>query len=154
MIGWSDLESAAPAVMSAGHRLLKRNEVAFMATVSATGRPRVHPFVPRVVDGRLVAFISSASPKLRDLRDRRQVAIHALPGAEDEEFCLSGEAVELTSDPDLRARAVEAMGFATGVDSDHVLFEFVFDRALHTRWLDFGTPDHRPSRSVWRLDDA
>ena len=43
------------------------------------------------------------------------------------------------------------MGFATGVDAQHLLYEFGIDRALWTRWLDFGTPDHRPDRRIWRL---
>jgi hypothetical protein len=33
-----------------------------------------------------------------------------------------------------------------------VLFEFLIERALWTRWLDFGTPDHRPLRQRWLAD--
>lgn len=151
MIGWGELETTAPRMAAAARRLLEHDEVAFLATVSSTGRPRIHPFVPRVLDERLVAFISSSSPKIRDLRERRQFSIHTLPGDEDEEAYLSGEAVEVDSDLELRRHAMNAMGFATGVDQSHVLFEFLFDRALHTEWLDFGTPRHRPSRTTWRL---
>lgn len=122
-----------------------------LATVSASGRPRLHPFVPRVVEGRFAAFIIDSSPKLRDLRSRRQFAMHTLPGEQDEEFFLSGEAVELDPASDFRDRAADAMGFVTGVDAHHVLFEFRFDRALHTEWLDFGTPDHRPRYLRWVL---
>ena len=151
MIAWGELESTAPLIADAGRRLLRLNEVAFLATVSSTGRPRLHPFVPRVVDRRLIAFIMNDSPKIKDLRERHQFSIHTLPGAEDEEFYVSGYAIEIATDPDLRARAADAMGFATGVDSNHVLFEFLFDRALHTEWLDFGTASHRPSRNIWLL---
>ncbi len=151
MINWSQFEQEAPGIAEAGHRLLQLNEVAFLATVSAFGRPRIHPFVPRIIDGRLVAFIMDSSPKINDLRLRRQCSIHALPGREDEEFFISGEATECDSDSDFRDRAVRAMGFATGVDEHHILFEFRFDRALRTEWLDFGTPDHRPSYTRWRL---
>jgi hypothetical protein len=97
-----------------------------------------------------MAFIMRSSPKIHDLRERRQFIVHLLPGDEDEEVCLGGEAIEVDSEPDLRRRAAESMGFATGVDESHVLFELRLDHALHTRWLDFGTPDHRPSRTVWR----
>lgn len=152
MIEWSDLELTAPSIAEAGARLLGLNEVAFLATVSASGRPRIHPFVPRVVEGRLLAFIMSSSPKIHDLRERSVFSIHALPGAEDEEFYVSGKAVELATDHPLRPIAADAMGFATGVDSNHVLFQFLLDRALHTKWLDFGTAKHRPVHTVWRSD--
>ena len=151
LLGWDEFGHRAPKIADAGERLLERNEVAFLATVSAGGRPRIHPFVPRVVDGRLIAFIMASSPKIHDLVERGQCSIHALPGAEDEEFYVSGEAVFCDDDVELRALAAEAMGFATGVDEHHILFEFRFDRALWTRWLDFGTPQHRPEYLRWNL---
>ena len=107
-------------------------------------------FVPKIVAGRLVAFIVDSSPKFRDLVQRRQYAIHALPGAEDEEFLVSGEAIRCNDDAELRAEATVAMGLANGVSDHEILFEFAIDRALWTRWLDFGTPQHRPSREHWR----
>jgi hypothetical protein len=152
MNNWTTFAEAAPEIAQAGVRLLNLNEVAFLATVSASGRPRLHPFVPRIVDGALVAFVLDSSPKIVDLRVRRQYAIHLLPGDEDEEVFISGEAVERDHLDVFRERAADAMGFATGVDAHHILFEFLFDRALHTRWLDFGTKNHRPVRQVWRFD--
>jgi len=149
VIDWRELELAAPEIAGAGKRLLALNEVAFLATVSASGRPRIHPFVPRIVEQRLVAFIMDSSPKLTDLRDRKQCSIHTLPGPEDEEFFVSGEATYLNADAEFRAASADAMGFVTGVDEHHILFEFRFDRALWTRWLDFGTPDHRPNYTRW-----
>ncbi len=151
MLNWTAFERAAPQIAAAGIGLLRRSEVAFLATVSAAGRPRTHPFIPRVVEGRLVAFVMDSSPKIVDLKQRRQYSIHAQPGDEDEEFFVSGEALDVNANADLRAAATEAMGFATGVDEHHVLFEFSFDRALHTRWLDFGTASHRPEWHKWHL---
>lgn len=151
MLDWQSFEIAAPEIANAGARLMAFNEVAFLATVSSSGRPRIHPFVPRVVDGRLVAFIMDSSPKITDLRRRKQCSIHTLPGSEDEEFFVSGEAIECDHETQFRDTAADAMGFVTGVDEHHILFEFVFDRALHTQWLDFGTPDHRPLYNRWRL---
>ena len=149
MRGWTKFAEAAPEIAEAGVRLLEREEVAFLATVTASGRPRIHPFVPKIVDGRLVAFIMDSSPKILDLRRRQQYAIHTLPGEEDEEFFVSGGVFECDDEVDLRDRAAAAMGFATGVDEHHILFEFLIDRALGTRWLDFGTKDHRPSYTRW-----
>jgi len=92
MIGWKEFTHAAPQIADAGIRLWAHNEVAFIATVAASGRPRIHPFVPRIIEDRLVAFIMDSSPKIKDLENRRQYAIHTLPGKDDEEFFVSGEA--------------------------------------------------------------
>jgi len=149
VIGWKKFTLQAPDIAGAAARLLQLNEVAFLATVSASGRPRIHPFVPRVVQQRMVAFIMNSSPKLADLRVRRQYSLHTLPGPEDEEFFASGEALSCDTDIEFRHAAASAMGFASGVDEHHILFEFTFDRALWTQWLDFGTPEHRPKYVRW-----
>jgi hypothetical protein len=146
---WQKFSLSSPQIASTGIRLLKQNEVAFLATVSKTGRPRLHPFVPKIVDGKLLAFIMDSSPKLDDLKLQRQYSIHTLPGEEDEEFYISGEATLCDSNVELRQEAALAMGFATGVDEHHILFEFKIDRALWTKWLDFGKPKHRPEYSRW-----
>lgn len=145
--GWSEFRRSAADIAEAGTRLLAANEVAFLATVSSDGRPRLHPFVPRVVGDVLLAFIMRTSPKRRDLDTNGYYALHLMPGPEDEEVFFSGRAVR--ADSGLRDEASEAMGFATGVDDDHLLYELRIERALWTRWLDFGTPDHRPARVAW-----
>lgn len=151
MISWRKFEQESSEIANACTRLLIRSEVAFLATVSRTGRPRLHPFVPKVVDGRLVAFVMDSSPKIKDLQVRKQYSIHTLPGCEDEECFLSGEAKYVDEDVRFRSKAATAMGFATGVDEHHILYEFLLDRALWTRWIDFGTKDHRPNRVRWCL---
>ena len=128
-------------------RLLEANEVAFLGTVSQAGRPRVHPFVPKIVHGELVTFIMDDSPKFGDLKSNGFFALHLLPGPEDEEFYVSGTASQDVTVS--RETAASAMGFATGVDEHHVLFELRLDQVLWTRWLDFGTPAHRPQRLRW-----
>lgn len=152
MLGWERFARTAPEIANAGLRLLGNSELAFLATVSKSGRPRIHPFVPKVVRGRLVAFIIDSSPKIKDLQYRKQYSIHTLPGPEDEECFLSGEATECYSENEFRLEAATAMGFVTGVDEHHILYEFFLDRALWTRWLDFGTADHRAQHSRWALD--
>jgi|TARA_B100001964_G_scaffold244268_1_gene325047 hypothetical protein len=147
---WEDFARAAPEIATAGLRLLALNEVAFLATASGTGRPRLHPFVPRVLQQRLVAFIMDSSPKAKDLELRRQYAAHTLPGSEDEEFFVSGEAWTCNDETAFRSYVAKEMGFATGVDEHHILFEFAIDRALWTQWLDFGTAKHRPSYVRWK----
>ena len=149
MVSWQDFAAAVPDIAIAGTRLLQANEVAFIATVAASGRPRIHPFVPKIVEGRLVAFIMDSSPKIIDLRQRGDYALHMLPGEDDEEFFIGGSTLELAAEDGFRISAGTAMGFATGIDDHHVQFELLIDRALWTRWLDFGTADHRPCRSTW-----
>ena len=151
MLNWADFRKAAPEISEAGTRLLELNEVAFLATVSTTSRPRIHPFVPKIVSGKMLAFIMDSSPKMKDLANQKQYSIHTLPGAEDEEFFMSGSATSRDDELQLRELAADAMGFVTGVDEHHILFEFNLDRALWTRWLDFGKPDHRPNYTRWKI---
>lgn len=146
---WSDFNADAPELADAAQRLLTGHDVAFLATASGTGRPRLHPFVPRVVEGRMVAFIVNRSPKYQDLLKRRQYAIHLMPGEQDEQFFFSGEAEYCDNESAFRARAGKAMGFFTEIESGEKLFEFRLDRALWTTWLDFGTKDHRPEHRRW-----
>ena len=149
MLSWHEFARRSPELAAAGTRLLQHNEVAFLATVGRTGKPRLHPFVPKIVEGRLLAFIMDSSPKQRDLRERGHYAMHCLPGDEDEEFNLTGRATPRDENGPLRNAAAQAMGFATGVDEHHLLYELVIDHALWTTWLDFGTPEHRPSYKRW-----
>jgi hypothetical protein len=70
MVPWSQLVIAEPEIAAAGRRLLEDPAgiptVAFLAPVGADARPRIHPFIPAVVGGRLWAFVIR-SPKQRDL---------------------------------------------------------------------------------------
>ncbi|MBO6506833.1 MAG: pyridoxamine 5'-phosphate oxidase family protein [Kordiimonadaceae bacterium] len=149
MLTWLQFQDVEAEMSQAAVALLNQNEVAFLATVSKRGRPRIHPFVPKIVDGHLVAFIMDNSPKLGDLKVRKKYGIHTLPGKEDEQFYLSGEATNCDNNTQLREAAEIAMGFATGVDEHHILHEFRLERALWTTWLDFGTPDHRAFHKRW-----
>lgn len=149
MLRWSDFAKVAPEIAEAGLSLTTPNEVALLATVSSGGRPRLHPFVFKVVEGRAVAFILTSSPKKRDLDERKFYTIHAQPGPEDEEFMISGKARCIDDEKAYRPAALKAMGFVTDNDAHETLYEFLIDRALWTRWAGFGTPEHRPVRKVW-----
>jgi hypothetical protein len=143
---WADLDEEAPEIAEAGKRLLP--EVAFLATVSATGKPRVHPFCPAIAQRRLWAFVMVESPKRRDLDANGQFAIHALPGPEDEEFYIAGTATRV-GDPDSREAVLAAMPY-DDADERHLLYEFLPDRALWTTWEHFQKPGMRPIHRVWR----
>ena len=128
MATWSDLEAAAPEIAAAGTRLLERFEVAYLATVSKAGWPRVHPFCPALADGRLWAFIMEESPKRPDLDDNGRFAIHMMPGDEDEEFYIAGRASR-QGDAALRELALAAMPY-DDADDRHILYEFCPRHAL------------------------
>lgn len=145
---WQSYQGGATALAAAGQRLLTQPPagIALLATVSRAGVPRLHPFMPRVVEGALVAFIIGNSPKLRDLLEGRPCAIHSAPAVEDEEFWVRATAV--VAAPDRVAAAAAAMPWAQ--PEFELLVEFDLFEAGWTQWLDFGTPRHRPVHHRWR----
>ena len=64
---------------------------------------------------------------------------------------MSGSATWCDDELQIKKIAADAMGFVTGIDEHHILFEFCLDRALWTRWLDFGKPEHRPNYVRWKF---
>jgi hypothetical protein len=146
-VTWADLEKEAPEIAGAGARLLP--EVAFLATVSAEGKPRVHPFCPVIALGRLWAFVIAESPKRRDLDSNGNFAIHALPGPEDEEFYVAGRALRIR-DSGLRQIVLAAMPY-DDADERHLLYEFILESAMWTTWENFQQPGMRPIHKVWRV---
>jgi uncharacterized pyridoxamine 5'-phosphate oxidase family protein len=147
MATWAELEAAVPEIAAAGRRLLERFEVAYLATVSKAGWPRVHPFCPALARGRLWAFIMEESPKRRDLDDNGRFAIHMMPGDEDEEFYIAGSA-RRQPDTALRELALAAMPY-DDADERHILYEFFPRHALWTTWENFQKPGMRPVHRSW-----
>ncbi|MCC6237967.1 MAG: hypothetical protein IT299_10385 [Dehalococcoidia bacterium] len=145
---WVPFEGGSSALAAAGERLLTASPgIAYLGTVSAAGVPRVHPFMPRVVDGDLVAFVIAGSPKARDLLEGRPCVVYSALADEDEEFWVRGTAWAI----DDRARiegALQAMPWAK-LDTE-TLMAFEIRDVGWTRWVDFGTPDHRPLHHRWR----
>jgi hypothetical protein len=145
---WGMFESAEPETAAAGRRLLEDAPgvpgVAFLATVGADARPRMHPFIPAVVDGGLWAFVIR-SPKQRDLDRDGGYAIHSMLGPKDESFLVGGRAF-YTADGERRSTIGAHMPFSD-IDDNHLLYEFRIDRALWTSWTTPTAPVHRQ----WRL---
>ena len=150
-VTWSDFETAAPEIARAGRDLLEDAPgtpgVAFLGTVGAEGRPRLHPFIPAVVDGGLWAFVI-VSPKQRDLDRAGWYSIHSCLGPDDESFFVSGKALRVVS-TERRLRVGDRMPYGD-IDERHLLYEFLIDRALWTKWASPTTPTHRR----WRPGDA
>ena len=146
-VTWEVFDAAEPEIARAGRRLLEDAPgvpgVAFLATVGSDAHPRMHPFVPAVVDGRLWAFVIR-SPKQLDLDRDGRYAIHSMLGFDDESFFVGGRALRV-DDESRRRTVAERMPFSD-VDDNHLLYEFRIDRALWTVWTTPTTPVHRHFR--------
>ena len=172
MATWAQFEAEAPEIASLATKLwpgisaIRRGErvadgvpqfaIAYLATVRASGGPRLHPFCPILADGRLFAAIPRSSPKGWDLRRDPRCVIHALPGPEDDELCIRAAAVEV-SDDTTRA-AVRDVVVQTDVGgmietvSNDPLFEFDLEQVDVARWIDIGQPGTHATRGQWRAN--
>jgi hypothetical protein len=147
-VPWSEFERAARDLAQAARRLLQDDTgapgVAFLATVARDGHPRMHPFIPAIVDERLWAFVIE-SPKQRDLDRNGMYAVHSILGPDDESFFATGTAMRVDADQ-ARTAVGECMPYSD-IDARHVLYEFNLERALWTTWITPTQPDHRRWRS-------
>ena len=138
---WDDLERADPELAAAGARRL-HGRVAYLATVSPDGAPRVHPVTPIVGDGRLFVFMEPTSPKGADLRRGSRYGLHSAvgdPSGRDGEFLTRGYGV-FVGDPAVRAAAEHHASYPPAAHD--VLFELAVEAAMLTEYV-----DGRPVRS-------
>ena len=147
MATWSEFETAAPDLASAGRRLIYRGDTGevFLATVRGDDPPRIHPIWVAIVDGRLYAFVLR-SAKRTDLERDGRFALHAhqdpaAPG----EFSVRGRACPV---PPGDAYDAVARSWYFEVDETYALFEFSIESAvLGLR----DSPDDWPPRyTTWR----
>jgi len=134
MVTWKEFETRAPALASAGRKLLYQfgPGLAYLATVRKDGAPRLHPICPTIVDGALYAFILNKSPKRGDLARDGRYALHTFPVPDgDDEFLLMGRAVAVDDSglrtavrDDLRSRGIK------GGEAEEGLFGFRIERAM------------------------
>ena len=147
MATWAEFEAAMPEMAAEGRKLLYQFGLGlgFLATIRPDGGPRLHPMCPILAEGGLWAFIGD-SPKLRDLRRDGRYAMHAFPPEKvDDEFYVTGRAVETTA-PEVIA-AVRAAYNAPIQSDDEVLFELQLERAL---WARYGPrPSWPPVYTRW-----
>jgi hypothetical protein len=109
MTSWSEFEKASPELAAFGKERLN-GKVAYLGTVRANGRPRVHPVTPIISAERLFLFMEPTSPKGKDLQREGHFALHAT--VEDSnggngEFYIRGIAT-LVNDAALREEAAKA----------------------------------------------
>ncbi len=147
MATWDEFGQQAPGLAASGRALLYQHGVGlgFLATVRADGGPRLHPICPFVLDGLLLTFVVP-SPKLADLRRDGRFALHTF-GSEgsDDEFYVTGAAIEVG---DEATRSAAAAAYHIDVADDHVLFELNLHRALHAAYRERGA--WPPTYTRWR----
>ena len=148
---WQDLAPAQPGMAAAGERLLGPwgEGVAYLATVRKDGGPRVHPVMPVLAQGRLYVFVVRMSWKYRDLGRDGRYALHSAAALEGgEEFYVTGPAREV-DDAGTRSAVTAASSGRLGLHDFEALFELGIDRALYTKWENWGTADAWPAYTKW-----
>jgi hypothetical protein len=154
MAGWADLERARPEMAALGRALLKRHQVAYLATVRPDGGPRVHHVCPVIAGDALYVSIGAGSPKLRDLRNDGRYMLHFMCGEEDAEFNVRGTAHEVTDAAEQHAVRTAAGDEGLRFTDEEVLFLLGIDRADSARWENFGTAMIRAVRQRWLAKEA
>jgi hypothetical protein len=139
MASWRTFSLAAPELAAFGAALFNLRP-GYLATVDATGRPRVHPVTPIIGDDELYLFTEPTSPKGHDLVERGFYALHN--GVPDDsgsggEFRLRGTA-ERVDDADERARAVAAARYDPA--DRYVLFRLSVEEARAGSYGDVELP--------------
>jgi Pyridoxamine 5'-phosphate oxidase len=133
---WRDLERADPDLAAAGASRLQGRGVAYLATVSPEGAPRLHPVTPIVGEGHLFVFMEPTSPKGADLRRGSRFALHSavadMAGGGGE-FVVRGVG-RLIDDPVERAVAERLAPYDTA--DRYVLFELRVESAMRTDYVD------------------
>ena len=146
MPGWGEFARAAPDLASAGEKLFRRFEVAYLATVRRDGTPRMAPVCPIFAEGALYLSVARSSPKRLDLLRTGDYALHACLGENDEEFQVWGRGT-LIEDPAERSRVHKAIRFQ--FKREDPVFRLDVERCLWGYWENVGKPGTRPVRKRW-----
>jgi hypothetical protein len=156
MATWADFEAGAPSLADRARSLwpADRFEVAYLATIRRDGGPRLHPVCPVLAAGRLVLAIPPRSPKGHDLRRDPRCVLHAMPGPDDLELCVTARAREVDRATAVRAETlavVEAIGVGGMIATvrDHPLFELDIERVDVAWWELVGQEGTYAVRERW-----
>jgi hypothetical protein len=149
MADWATFAAEEPQLAKSGLALLyqRGDGEGFLATVAASGTPRIHPLNVGVVDGRLLVFVQAHSSKARDLAANPRYALHAHQDpATPDEFLVRGTARLITDDA---VRSAAAGQWFFTVSDDYPLYELGLDHVLlGERSADEWPPRYRSWRST------
>jgi Pyridoxamine 5'-phosphate oxidase len=149
MTTWGAFAAAEPELAAFVAERLLAAPPSYLATVRASGAPRVHPITPILTADGLYLFMEPTSPKAADLRERGSFALHN--GVADNagtggEASLSGTG-HLVDDAAVRALAAAAASYDPA--DRYVLFEL---RPTEVRCNGYGDVV-LPERRVWRAEN-
>lgn len=139
-MSWRTFQDEAPDLADFGAQRLTGSGVAYLATVTDGGAPRLHPVTPIVAPGHLLLFMEPTSPKGRDLESGSRYALHCAvedSGGGGGEFRVAGTGRRVT-DPELHELAVRHAPYEPA--DRYVLFELSVDDAFSTVYDDDGEP--------------
>jgi Pyridoxamine 5'-phosphate oxidase len=139
---WGEFAAAEPELAAFGAERLGVAP-AYLATVSESGMPQVHPVTPIFTIDGLFVFMEPTSPKGRDLRERGWFAMHnAVPDNQGSggEFWLSGRGVPV-EDAEVRADAAKAASYDPA--DRYILFELRLGQARCNGYGDVPLPARR-----------
>ncbi len=152
MRNWPEFSQEAPELCDNGKRLLYQGDpiaAAFLATVTKSSSPRLHPIFPVVTDDGLWFFIVEMSPKYRDLIDNGKFALHSMTtDVGGEEFYITGNAIELV-DEAIKSKVIAATEGRQGNMPFERLFECQLEHVLYTRWDNWNTESAWPNYEKW-----
>ena len=142
-VTWGELMAAEPELAAFAADRLLAAPVAYLATVRADGRPRVHPVTPVLTTVGLYVFMEPTSPKGRDLRERGWCALHNAVtdmSGSGGEVTVTGQGVAV-DDAEVRGAAVAAARFEAA--ERYVLFELLVTDVRANGYGDVVLPEHR-----------
>ena len=146
MTTWGAFAGAEPELAAfVAERL--RAAPAYLAAVSSSGAPRVHPVTPIFTADGLYLFMEPTSPKGADLRERASFALHN--GVPDNagtggEASVSGTG-HAVDDAVVRATVVASASYEPA--DRHVLFELRPTEVRCNGYGDVTLPEHRRWRA-------
>lgn len=152
MLGWAELERAAPEIAAHGRELIERFQFVLVGTLTKDGSPRITPVEAYIIDGHLLVNMIPGSLKARDLLRDPRVYVHAPVTAKEgsPEFKLAGRA-EVLEDQELRTKLDdlfwEMIRWRPAPDSHY--FELLAERAA---WVTYG--DSKQTSIRWREGEA
>jgi hypothetical protein len=139
VVPWRAFSEAVPELAAFGAARL-RDAPAYLATVRASGVPRVHPVTPIVSETSLYLFMEPTSPKGRDICERGVYALHTkVPdmAGTGGEFRISGRGLPIR-DPAARDAAIAAAPYVPA--ERYVLFELLIADAFAHGYGDVELP--------------
>jgi hypothetical protein len=149
-VSFRKFEGAAPEFGRAGRRLLV-GEVAFLATVSRRGAPRLAPVSPIFSGDHLYVSAGAKTPKRYDLENDGRYVMHAMLGPSDEEFQLAGRGALVT---DAAERERVHADFQFQFQRDDPVFRLEIERSLWGHWEKVGQPGTYPVRRIFRVAEG